>query len=81
MNYYTSTPTRHAMLELFNEYDPTETWETAPSTEEVVKALWDIVNREIQCATDFACSVMRAFFADVDFEEIAENIIDGYYPE
>lgn len=81
MNYYTSTPTSYARRELFNEYDPTETWETAPSTEEVVKDLLNIVNREFQCATDFARSAMRAFFADVDFEELAETIISDYYGE
>lgn len=81
MNYYTSTPTSYARRELFNEYDPTERWETAPSVEDVIKDLQDKIRFEHHYSTEFACNVMTAFFADVDFEELAETIISDYYGE
>jgi len=76
-----TTPTSFARRELFSEYDPTETWETAPSVQEVVKALQKRINFEHHYSSDFACSVMNAFFADVDFEELAETIISDWYGE
>lgn len=76
----TSTPTSFAR-ELFREYDPTITWKSAPSVQELVEALKRRVYFEYHFSSDFACKVMDAFFADVDFEELAEAMIRDWYEE
>lgn len=67
------------LRQLFNQYDPTITWKSAPTVQELVEALKRRVYFEHHFSTEFACRVMEKFFEEVNFEELAVAIINDWY--
>jgi hypothetical protein len=82
-NGWTNYATWRVNLEILDDFEPIEFFATKPEISELVEFLKDYVDdalTSIDCSgitLDFA----RAFVSEVNWHEIAENGIEGYYSE